>query len=256
MTAGSDFRSAAMCFINKRLSASVIFVVIPVVLAGAGCSRPKPEANQMSPRWIPNDVLEDFAKRFKGGFPEVDQAGKLMAHGVSAAATPDLPPVSSQDEFTALIQKAGFEPHAHDPGFFPFFEPLPMSAAAGEDAGLPGKLRIIYILDDKSLLFLAIVRPLRNEELPAFNPASPDIDDDLYAPQLIGKLQAANPANKSSRFYVRKLPAGVVQGTALFIQPTVVLAQRFENLSATPEVVDSAMAQAVLVLRATKDIWR
>jgi hypothetical protein len=256
MTVCSGFRSAAMCFVNKFFHASVIFVVIPVVLAGAGCSRPKPEAKKISSRWIPPGMLEDFAKGFKGGYPEFDQAGKPMPHGAPTAGTPDLPPVDSQDEFTALIQKAGYEPHAHDPGFFPFFESLPMSAAAGEDAGVAGKLSIFYIFIDKQLLFVAVVRPLRNEELPAFDPTAPNIDDDLYAPQLISKLQAANPANDSSRFYVRKLPAGVVQGKSLFMQPTIVLWQQYGNLNVTPKLVDAAMAQAVLVLRATKDIWR
>jgi hypothetical protein len=166
------------------------------------------------------------------------------------------PPVGSQEEFTALIAKAGYQPHANEPGYVPYFEAFP---ANEDEAGLPGKLRIVYILSDdkRTLYFMGVVRQLRQGELPKMNMDNPlqQPDDESMAKDLIAKLQTANPAFKSSKFAVRSLPSGM-EGDAVMMAPTVVLGAGFQNISATPEVVKAAVAEMVLVLKNTTALWK
>jgi hypothetical protein len=166
------------------------------------------------------------------------------------------PPVGSREQFTALIAKAGFRPQTNVPGYLPYFEAY---ASNEDEAGIPGKLRIVYVLTDdkRTLYFLAIVRQLRQGELPSLNMDDPfhQADDDSMAKDVIAKLQGANPAFKSSKFGVRTLPSGM-EGDAVLMVPTVVLGAGFQNLSANPEVVKAAVAELTLVLRGTVGVWK
>jgi hypothetical protein len=84
---------------------------------------------------------------------------------------------------------------------------------------------------------------------------SPHDSDRLYARELIRKLQAANPAPHSTQFGVRSLPAGGMNGVQV-VQPTIVVGGGFYNPSPDPHVIVAAVSEMIMVLHATKEIWK
>jgi hypothetical protein len=190
-----------------------------------------------------------------------DIAKKLASNAAATNVQPT--PIGSDEEFTELIRKAGFEPHANEKGYLPYFDAFPNDESA---AGLPGNLRIVYVLSDdkRTLVFLGLVRPFRQEELPKADFQHPEqMDSDAALdPQLIAKLQSANPASGSSRFSGRRLPSGMlmlpVNGgeQALNMEAWIVLETYFANATPGPATVNAAVAEMMMVLRPTQGLWK
>lgn len=180
----------------------------------------------------------------------------------AAAGTPAPVYVASIDELTALIRKTGYDPHPDDPGMLPYFDALPGPAGSYDEVGIPGKLRMFYALTDnnRTIYFVVPIRATRAAEEPdltgsQFMQASRSGDaDNLYAPDLIRKLQAANPLPNSTQFAVRSLPIGGRNGVQV-VQPTIVVGGGFYNPNPDPNVITAAVAEMIMVLHSTKDIW-
>ncbi len=171
--------------------------------------------------------------------------------------------VASLEELTELIRKSGFDPHPADLGMIPYFDALPGPSGSYDEVGIPGKLRMFYFLmeNNKVIYFIVPIRTTRSAEEPdltgeQFFDASRSGDaDNLYAPDLISKLKAANPLARTTQFAVRSLPIGLRDGVQVF-QPTIVVGGGFHNPSSDPDVITSAVAEMIMVLHATKDIWQ
>jgi hypothetical protein len=181
------------------------------------------------------------------------------APGPAAATAPASVYIASIEEFTELIRKSGFDPHPADPGMLPYFDALSGPAGSYEEVGVPGRLRMFYFLmdDNKSMYFIVPIRIPRGSEEPTFDQImqSPRDSDRFYARDLIRKLQAANPAPHSTQFAVRGLPMGGMNGMQV-VQPTIVVGGGFYNPSPDPHVIMAAIAEMIMVLHATKDIWK
>jgi hypothetical protein len=177
----------------------------------------------------------------------------------AAATAPASVYVASINEFTELIRKSGYDPHPAEPGMLPYFDALSGPAGAYEEVGLPGTLRMFYFLTDgnKSMYFIVPIRATRASEEPTIDQImqTPRDSDRFYARALIRKLQGANPAPRSTQFGVRSLPAGGINGVQV-VQPTVVVGGGFYNPSPDPHVIVAAVAEMIMVLHATKDIWK
>jgi hypothetical protein len=233
-----------------------------------------PRPNDSAQKNATDKILSDFAEHLKHVPPitpppsaetyALANQSRAAANNPPAAPASTAPPpatvyVASIDEFTELIRKSGYDPHPADPGMLPYFDALSGPAGAYEEVGLPGTLRMFYFLTDgnKSMYFIVPIRATRASEEPTIDQImqSPNDSDRFYAPDLIRRLQAANPAPRSTQFGVRSLPAGGMNGMQV-VQPTVVVGGGFYNPSPDPHVIVAAVAEMIMVLHATKDIWK
>jgi hypothetical protein len=235
-----------------------------------------PHPNDTQMKTATDKLLADFAEHLKHEPPMISPPSaetyalanqKPIAVNNPPAATapataiaPASVYVASIDELTKLIRKSGFDPHPADPGMLPYFDALPNTTS--DEAGIPSKLRIFYVLIDhnKIIYFIARIRKTREGEEPSplkILQASGDSDklDKLFAPELIRKLQAANPAPDTTWFAVRSLPSGGMNGVQV-VQPTIIVEGGFYNPSPDPNVIIDAVSEMILVLHATKDIWK
>lgn len=234
-----------------------------------GATRPNDSAQKNST----DKLLADFAEHLKHIPPitppptaetyALANQSRAAANHPPAAATPAAAPasvyVASINEFTELIRKSGYDPHPDDPGMLPYFDALSGPSGSYEEVGIPGTLRMFYFLTDdhKSMYFIVPIRTPRGSEEPSMDQImqSPNDSDRFYARDLIRKLQAANPAPHSTQFAVRSLPAGGLNGMQV-VQPTIVVGGGFYNPSPDPHVIVAAVAEMIMVLHATKDIWK
>lgn len=198
-------------------------------------------------------LYQDIMKRRRpdGTFAPPTSGSAASAVANSAAPAPaksEGTTLASNDEFTALIRQSGYQPHPHDPGLLPYFD---------TDPGIPAKnIRIFYLLsgDNQTLILAAKVRNLRNDELPDLDVANMD-KKPVYVPELIKKLQAANPLANGTTFIAVALPDGM-QGQFVMNTPMILVQTGFSNDHVDKKIVEAAVNFLAVAMDQTREIWQ
>jgi hypothetical protein len=160
-------------------------------------------------------------------------------------------PVASLEELSALIQKAGYAPQRYtDSNKIAHFTVT--SNPSLTKLGFPNGMRILYFVadDKKSFTFFALVRTLRESE---GNDVSQAIDNKPFAPDLLAKLKTVNPMPRESAFMATTMPAG---SNTVVQEPFLILAMSTGNENVDPGTVKSLIDDIVMVLGATKEVWK
>jgi hypothetical protein len=226
---------------------TIVLVALLSLFAGLACKKPKAD-----------DTIADLSKSLKtqpkSNLAADDALYNKIQSDKSAAPAVERPPIASQEDFAALIKQTRFVPHAGDEGHLPYFDAMPAEGATR--LGFPEGLKVAFIWLPESkdvLLFVAIIRPLRRDEEGSM--AQRMAENPVFAPELIAKLQKANPTPETSAFAVNLIPSGMA-GELVRRRPMLNLKVGLPNINPSPKTVDAAVIEISTVLQATQNIWR
>jgi hypothetical protein len=226
---------------------TILLVALLSMFAAFAFKKPKPD-----------DTIADLSKSLKtqpkANLAADDALYNKIQSDKSAAPTIARPPIASQEDFAALIKQTRFVPHPGDEGHLPYFDAMPSEAATR--FGFPEGLKVVFIWlpeNKDTLVFVAVIRPLRRDEEGSIEQRMSQ--NPVFAPELVAKLQKANPAAETSAFAVNLIPAGM-EGGLLKRRPMLNLKVALPNINPSPKVVDAAVIEIVTILQATQNIWR
>jgi hypothetical protein len=205
-----------------------------------------------------DDTIADLSKSLetqpKANLAADDALYNKIQSDKSAAPAIARPAIASQEDFAALIKQTRFVPHPGDESHLPYFDAMPPEAATR--FGFPEGLKVVFIWlpeNKDTLVFMAVIRALRSDEEGSIEQRmSPN---PVFAPELIAKLQKANPAAETSAFAVNLIPSGMAGGLVKR-RPMLNLKVALPNVNPSPKVVDAAVIEIDTILQATQNTWR